>query len=312
MYKVIIQIVLINLLFGCRSLPKEVIDISNIDYTLIEGMEGVENTYTVPESMDLYASDCSGYLYKVSYDNKFVIDNKVKVGDFALGITMDKGILYFAASGSDWSNVGGSIYKADYNLKNIEKMTLNYPGINGVTSDDKSNIYFTVGKMNPFDKNGIIYKLNSTNMQVEPEPLLTGLKCPNGLDYDKKSNSLIFSETFKGINEFDLNSKQKRNVFGKSRVVEGFDDICKDSKGNYWVGDQPNGFIKMYNPKQNRVFYFRSEQFGVSSSCKIRIEDGKDILYVAEIKQSGKSKNYDGRGVFVFEVEDLRIIINES
>lgn len=312
MNKVILQIILVILVLGCSTIPNEVIDITEIDYSVIGGMEGVENIYTVPDSMDLYVSDCSGHLYKVSYNDKFEITKKVKVGDFALGITMDKGNLYFAASECDWSNVGGSIYKTDSSLTKVEKITKKYPGINGVTSDDKSNIYFTIGKMNPIDKSGIIYKFNSTSMKAEPEAFLTDLKCPNGLDYDKKNNRLIFSETFKGINEMDLYTKQKTEVFGKSRVVEGFDDVCKDSKGNYWVGDQPNGFIKMYNPKQNRVFYFRSKQLGVSSSCKIRIENGKEILYVAEIKRTQKSKKYDGRGVFIFDLEDFRILIDEN
>lgn len=139
----------------------------------------------------------------------------------------------------------------------------------------------------------------------KPVEYLSGLSSPNGLNVGIETGNIIFSETFKGISSLDLKSNEIKKVFGKSRIVEGFDDLCLDSQGNYWVADQPNGFIKMYKPGSDKVIYFRNKAFGIASSCRIRFDEGEEMLYISEIKRNRKSKDYDGRGIIVIPVRSL-------
>ena len=94
----------------------------------------------------------------------------------------------------------------------------------------------------------------------------------------------------------DLNSK--------TRIVEGFDDLCVDSIGRIWVGDQPNGCIKMFNPNVNIIYKISIEDIGVITSCKIRKENGEEILYITEMKKP-KSKEFDGRGIIIIPLKEV-------
>lgn len=291
------------------SIPDEVVNES----TFVKGMKGAENIYLDKKSLDFYATDCSGSVYKVSgYSRKtLTIVKSLNLGAYALGIDMSTdGNLYVAASGKDWLEIGGRVFKVDSELRNYIPVTGYYPGINGVIIKG-TTIYFAAGKMSFFSKDGSIYKMTipQEGEEVSPDTFISGLKSPNGLNLNWEGDKLIFSETFTGISSAGLDGNSIESVFGKSRVVEGFDDLAVDSYGNYWVADQPNGFIKMYNPVIKRVYYFRHKDLGIASSCRIRVENSENILYISEIKRSKKSKNYDGRGVIALPVEQLIALI---
>lgn len=310
MVKIIFRIFCVILvcisLSGCVYLKKEIVEINKAaiqSARIISGMKGAENIYLEENSSTFYATDCSGVVYKV--ENNTII-NQMKIGSIALGISRGPdGYLYVLGSNEEWLN--GQIFKIDKDLSNKKVLFGNYQGINGGIFDSKFNFYFASGKLNPFDSAGIIYKavFDESGEMKKPEAYLTGLSSPNGLNMDFETGNIIFSETFKGIRSLDLKNKEISKIFGKSRIVEGFDDLCMDSNGNYWVADQPNGFIKMYRPGSDKVVYFRHKDFGIASSCRIRFDKGEEMLYISEIKRSKKSREYEGRGIIIIPVKSL-------
>ena len=283
-------------------------DFSNINF--IEGMKGCENLHLSKNSLDIFVTDLTGKLYLISgtsHENLNVV-KLLRINDYVLGI--DEGsdkYLYVLSSSKEWLKKGGGINKIDVNLGKQEKITFDFAGVNGLAIDNQNNIYFTVGNMNMLKPKGAIYimKALENNKYDTPIIFIENLKSPNGLFYDKKNNSLIFTEVFSGVKSINLENNKIKSIFGKTRLIEGFDDLCVDSKGNYWVADQPNGFIKMYNSHLNQVKRFLFKEFGVASSCRIRIDDGKEFIYVTEIKKNKNSKEYDGRGVIIIPIDLL-------
>ena len=62
--------------------------------------------------------------------------------------------------------------------------------------------------------------------------------------------------------------------------------------------------VDIYAESKNEIIKYRVKGIGVASSCRIRIENGAEYLYVVEIKKPD-SKKYDGRGVVSFPVSEL-------
>jgi len=291
-------------------IKKEYNKINNLIF--VKGMNGAENIYLENDSQKFYATDCSGTVYLIDGETRedLKIIKQKKLGDeykYCLGI--DKGpdnFMYVGASGKNWLKKGGAIFKMNMNLENAKKVTDYYVGMNGLCIDKKSNIYFASGNMNLINDKGKIYKMNKNQKggYDSPEILIDNLGTANGLFYDKKNDLLFYTEVFKGASVFNLNTLKKVFLFGRTKLVEGFDDLCVDKMGNVWVGDQPDGFIKKYDPVNNTVTKYKIAGMGVASSCRIRVENGEEIIYIAEIKQPG-SKKYDGRGVMSFPIKEL-------
>ena len=312
--KIILLLVLLISLYSCSSIQVYTVKVTGheiINNTkFIKGMSGCENIYLSTTDLKFYVSDLNGYLYFFDIDlssNDFKITNKIKLDFYVLGITKGiDGSIYVATSSKKWLDEGGVIIKINEENNIQEKVSDYYPGINGLTSDSEGNLYFTAGNMSFLQPNGAIYIIKKENNEFKREEILAdNLKSPNGLYYDRNEHTLAFTEVFTGTKEIDLEKGDINLIFGKTRIVEGFDDLCKDRNGNYWVADPPNGAIKMYNPIKKEVIRFVFEEFGIASSCKIRVENGEEMLYITEIKQSNKSKEYDGRGVLILPINQL-------
>lgn len=307
--KYLFLIVILFSLFSCNHLKKNTVDLGIIfidSIPLIDGMNGCENLYLDDESSDIYVTDLNGYLYKISkYENVFAISDKIKLFDYAMGIDCsDDGYLYVATSSDDWHETGGPIVRINKDLSGAEEVSENIKGINGLTINSNI-IYYSYGNMNYFSPEGGIGAIKLNNGRSDLSVINDQLESANGLFYSKDNNLLYFTEVFNGAYSLNPLNNSIDKVFGKSRMIEGFDDMCIDSYGNFWVADQPNGFIKMYNPTTQLVTYFRSDEVGIASSCRIRMEDGKEVIYITELKKSKDSETYDGRGVFYIELETL-------
>ena len=306
-----VSILLGSMFFSYHPVKEVTLDGSHAVYVFnAEKMHGCENLYLSDESLNVYVTDCAGNVHLLLGDKikSLVITKSRKIGQYALGIAKGPdGYMYIASSGHDWLTTGGPVMRVDMLFNTASPVTENIKGINGVAFDKNGMLYIAGGNMNMVFPRGKIY-----NMQVHPDGThgalgvaLPKAASPNGLWFDTKTAKLVVSETYSGICTFDPASKIKSCVFGKSRMVEGFDDVCIDSAGNYWVADQPDGFLKMYSPGSKRVIRYALAGFGVASSCRIRIDDGEEMLYVTEIKRSSKSKNFDGRGFVILPVKKL-------
>ena len=65
--------------------------------------------------------------------------------------------------------------------------------------------------------------------------------------------------------------------------------------------------VKIFNPRTGRLVRFVIMDIGQTSSCRLRIEKGKPVLYLTELKREQKttSRKFDGRGVLVIPADDL-------
>lgn len=293
-------------LYSC-SIP---FDTDDPRVSFVTGMKGCENIYLSTDSSEFYVSDLSGHLYRVdknSLTDEWEIQSSLKLDDYILGITRGPDdCIYAACSSENWLDKGGRVLQIQED--NITEVSENhyYPGINGMTADNRGNIYFSTGNMDFFKPDGAIFRFApGADGKGDIHLFLENLQSPNGLIYNETDNSLVFSETFHGVNVMQLDNGNVRFLFGKTRMVEGFDDLCIDHSGNIWVTDPPRGSIKMFHLQSGKVIRFHLEGFGIASSCRIRMEKGKEILYITEIKQSTNSKTYNGRGVLMLPLEAL-------
>ncbi|MDA3901300.1 MAG: hypothetical protein PF637_12375 [Spirochaetes bacterium] len=63
--------------------------------------------------------------------------------------------------------------------------------------------------------------------------------------------------------------------------------------------DPINHTLKMYDPSNDTLIRYNISGFGQASSCRIRIEDDDEILYITELVAPNKNREnpYNGRGI---------------
>ena len=280
----------------------------------VQGMNGCENLIVDNDSLRIYVSDLDGYVHLVDGDSREhlrVVRSMQVAEEYALGIDRGPdGFLYVGASGKDWLKTGGAVYRLDRGLEKSEKLTAEFPGLNGLVFDGSGNLYFASGKMSILSRRGAIYRMeiSPAGGHARPEIFLADRKNPNGLFYSGKENRVVFTEMLTGVSRFDPETGEVEKILGKTRVLEAYDDVCMDRDGTYWVTDPPGGFIKRYNPNEGELTRYIVEGVGQTSACGVREENGEQILYVTELKQSrGKplSQKFDGRGVVGIPVREL-------
>ncbi len=281
---------------------------------LISGMSGCENLFLDNDSMKIYVTDLSGYLYLVNGETHETMEivTSIKIGNMGFGI--DKGpdgYLYFSASEntSDSCSYGDCIYNAaiyriDMDLElPITKITNDYRGINGVTFDASGGCYFTSSTLDSSNLQGEVYRMQVTadGAVSSPEVFLADAGYANGLYYDSNQELIYFSQ-----------SSQARNVFTFSpsnpslqEVVSVLaDDLCTDKSGRVWISCGSG--LRMYDPNNEIATNYTIEGLGNVSSCRIREEDGKEFIYITEIdKPLQPLTTFDGRGIAVIPLDSL-------
>jgi sugar lactone lactonase YvrE len=295
-----------------------VVDANMFSYSglvFIKGIQGGENLYLEPNTLRIFVTDLFGSIHLIDGRTRkslHLVESKVIAERNALGIGEGPdGFLYVAAADDDWQTTGAQILRIDKEFKNINQITTNYIGINGLCFDDKASLFFTSGRLTPLIPKGKIYeiKVSSSGTSTRPTPIFENVQAPNGICYNNLKNVLVFSETFHGISEYSPVTKTVNTIYRNSKLLEFFDDLCIDKEGNYWMTDPGRSFIKCYDPVKKLLTRYKIDGIGQTSSCRIREEFGEEILYVTELKRSNRrflSKNYDGRGVISIPVRELR------
>lgn len=317
MRKVIFGLILAMVLSSCSSnlvQTKETKTFSLKDFTsaqFIQGMKGAENILLVPKSTMVYVTDLSGtiYLLDENEDGRMEIIKSMSIGKFANGIVQGKeGHLYVNASEYNmdgWLKYGGEVYRVDTELVSPVKITDKFKGLNGLSIDRKGDLYFATGDLEFFFPDGAIYKMpfnEELKQYGEPELYLDDLGSANGMFYSASHESVFFTETFSKVSMVNLQTIKVSEVFGKTKIVEGFDDLCLDSKGRIWVAEPTGGFLKMYDPKSNELIRFQIEELGVASSCGTRFKGEEEFIYVTEREIDNKN---DGRGLIILSIGEL-------
>lgn len=320
MIKVIFGLITALVLSGCshdfvRFKETKSAQINDLkSYQFIQGMKGAENLFLPTNSSKVYVTDLNGNIYLLDKNSNGILEVKTSynIGKYALGIILGKdGYLYVNASQrgkKGWLKHGGEVYKIDTELKSHKKITTSYKGINGLTIDPQGDLYFSIGDLEFLFPDGAIYKMlyNSELEQYgQPKLFLDNLGSANGIFYSTFYDSLLFTETFSKLSKINMRTNKVSKVLGKTKIIEGFDDLCVDSKGRIWVAEPVGGFLKMYNPQNQKVTRFLINGLGVASSCGIRIEDGEEYIYVTEREIKD---NDDGRGIIVLSIDELLVL----
>jgi len=281
----------------------------------IRGMTGSENLYLDDVSERVYVTDLHGTIHMLDGDswNKLKIIDSKKLGTFALGIAKGPdNKLYVNVSGgaaNDWLNEGGAVWRIGPDLKAPEKLTGPYPGINGLSFDGEGNLYFAAGNAAIMHPDGHIYhmKVRGDGSFGKPEIFLAHVGWANGLYFSAKENRFLFSNTVEGCFTFSPGIPKAEPVYYKTKIAESIDDLCMDKAGRLWMTDPGKSTVKMFDPRTRRLMRYRLEGIGQTSSCRIREENGEEILYLTELKQSQKVslQVFDGRGLIAVPIKSL-------
>ena len=281
----------------------------------ISGMNGCENLALYSVENDFAVSCLDGYIVGFSHDPSGVpgIRASFKAGNAVMGLAIDKqGILYAAVcenSMEEWRTRGGGLYRISRDLSSKERISADFPSMNGICLDGAGNLYFASSNFNFLQPEGTIYRMlyKGDGLFQSPESYIRDAGLANGLFYDHFQDKIFFSNTMGGVYEFTSHDTVLKEVYLKLRFMEACDDLCTDISGNIWMTDPGHSTVKMYNPGTNRLVRFSITGIGQTSSCRIRSEGGQEMLYISELKKSHQlmSDNFDGRGVLVVPAQSL-------
>jgi len=285
------------------------------DARFITGMNGCENLVLSQDSRDFYISCLDGNIYLLtrSESGEIRIVKSCKPGNQALGMILGRDGMLYANIGEgkaeEWMTRGGGVFRLTRSLDSYERLTDDFQCINGLACDSSGNLYFTSGNFSFLHPEGKVYKmtLKEDGSFSKPEIYLEDRGLSNGLYFDPIQDKIFYSNTIGGVFNFSSAYPALKEVYLKLRFMEACDDLCTDIGGNIWMTDPGYGTVKMFNPGTNRLARFVIEGIGQTSSCRIRSEEGREMLYITELKQTYQpvSDNFDGRGVLVVPAQSL-------
>jgi sugar lactone lactonase YvrE len=272
----------------------------------ITGMNGCENLFLEDSSRGIFVSCLDGQIHHLDDDSlgNLVIIKSLKAGNVVTGLSEDKeGNLVAAVCNNslkEWKTKGGSLYRISKDMTSIERISEDFPSMNGICNDSAGNLYFTSSNFNIFRPEGTIYRMlfKGDGLFQSPEPFIRDVELANGLYYDHFQDKLFFSNTLGGVYEFSPQENVLKEVYLKLRFMEACDDLCTDISGNVWMTDPGYSSIKMFNPGTNRLVRYTIDGIG---------QTGREMLYITELKKSHQPTSgiFDGRGVFMVPAKSL-------
>ena len=281
----------------------------------ITGMNGCENILPQKEGEGVYVSCLDGNIHFLVPDinEGFKIKQSFRAGEAVMGMTFSAdGELFAAVSKaplSEWSEKGGGVYRITADLLSAERISEDFPSMNGICIDGSRDLYFTTSNFNLLRPKGAIYRIKAGNGNAfgSPEIYIPDAGAANGLYYDPLQDEMYYSNTLGGVYGFTSDQNSLQEVYLKLKFMEACDDLCTDISGNIWMTDPGQSTIKVFNPGTGRLVRFIIEGIGQTSSCRIRSEKGGEILYITELKrsQSPMSSEFTGRGVLIVPAQSL-------
>ncbi len=287
---------------------------------LYEGMNSCENCFPDPESNRLYVTSLTGHVYLLDGENGafLTIQKQIRPGGYALGIDRGPdGKIYMAiapgTTDDEWKKNGGYVARFDADLESMEILTEMYPSINGLAFDDDGYCYLASSNFNFLFPEGTIHRFTvlPDGRVSKPETLIASMGMANGLFADPASGRILYTDTLETAGFLregtDTDESSLEVIYRKTSMTEAFDDLCTDSRGRLWMTDPNCRTIKQYDPINDTLVRYTIDGFGQASSCRIRMENGEEILYITELKSPVKNKEnpYNGRGVLRVPVRAL-------
>ena len=281
----------------------------------IGGMSGCENLWLDPSSQAVFVTTLDGYIHFVDMGtaDSLLVMESYKAGSTVSGICMTPDSLLAAVVNSntreEWMEKGASVCLLPSSLDSLQKISKDYPSANGICCDNDGNLYLASSNFDFLDPFGNIFFLeqDSAKAYLDPVPLFEDVGLANGVYFDQKRQRIYFSTTLGDVFSFAPNDRTLRLEYRKIRFMEACDDLCTDPAGNLWMTDPGYSTVKVFNPGTGRLTRFVIKGIGQTSSCRIRTENGMEILYVTELKKDQRpfSGEFDGRGMLRIPVNDL-------
>jgi sugar lactone lactonase YvrE len=292
-------------------------DFGDLDGAFIVDVgKGCENLCLEPASLRVYVTDCWGNVHLVDGPSRAalrVVKSAKLTDGRACGIDRGPGgFLYVAACDGDRRRPTGGIFKVDRGLRGAIKIAGDYPGLNGLALDGRGDIYFAASNMSFLNGRGAIYEMRrrKSGRYREAAVFLPEMGCVDGVFYDAGRGRICFTERYSGLATFRPGFMAVTRVLDKAAVFDFYGDSCVDAGGDYWLAD-PGGFLKRYDAGKRELTRYKIKGCGRPASCRMRVEDGEEIVYVTELKRRGGpasllSTKCDGRGLVAIPLKALR------
>lgn len=292
---------------------------------------GIENILPVPGSTTLYASDLSGFVTRFDGTDRkhLAITATRKVGDYALGLALapardraldGNGNLFVATSeGGEhgWSEGETMIRILGEDLAERGSIPVGLPCLNGIALDSRGGLWLASSNFSFIHPEGMIsYMAGDARpgmVTVATGGLFNGLCArTDGSVLAADTLCSIFAFTGSDADRALAGGKPIRTkprsplaLYRKSSFIEAFDDVCADSRGRVWSANPlTKGHIAVYDPAARERRLVELPGFGYASSCRVRMEGTREILYVSELR-SPDGSGFDGRGILAFPIDAL-------
>ncbi len=312
-------VVVPRIVYGSSGVKVKMVraDFGDLDGAVVVDVgNGCENLCLEPASLRAYVTDSWGNVYLVDGPSRAglrVVRSAKLTGGRACGIDRGPGgFLFVAACDGDRCRPTGGIFKVDGRLRGAIKIAGDYPGLNGLALDDRGNIYFAASNMSFLNGRGAVYEMRrrKSGRYREAGVFLPELRCVDGVFYDARRGRICFTERYSGLATFKPGFMAVTRVLDKTAVFDFCGDSCVDASGDYWLAD-PGGFLKRYDAEKRELVRYEIKGCGRPASCRIRVEDGGEVIYVAELKRRGGpasllSGKCDGRGLVAIPLRALR------
>lgn len=291
------------------------------------GMSACENCWPDPDTNRLYVTGLKGHVYLLDGESveTLTIHKQIRPGGYALGIDRGPdGKIYVAIApgltDNEWKTRGGYVVRFDTDLESMEILTEMYPAINGLAFDGDGHCYVASSNFNFLFPEGTIYRFTvyPDGRVSKPETLIDSMGMANGLSADPASGRMLYTDTLETAGFLQEGTGNEGGslevIYRKTSMTEAFDDLCTDSRGRIWMTDPNRRTIKRYDPLTDTLVRYRIDGFGQASSCRIRRENGEEVLYITELKSpvKGKENPYNGRGVLRVPIRGLEAAAIEA
>lgn len=281
----------------------------------ITGMTGPENLWLDPDGMKAMVTTLDGRIHCLDGPDylSLEIQQTFIAGTSAHGITRVSDSAFAVILNShgmdEWVNVGAALHLLELPEGGMHPISDDFPAANGVCTDNLGNLYFSSSNFSFLSPEGTIFfvQRGTDGSFAAPAPYFANAGLANGMFYDSHEDRIYFSNTMGGVYSFVPGEQEYREEFLKTRFMEACDDLCTDIAGNLWMTDPGYSTVKLFNPGTGVLTRFVIRGVGQTSSCRIRNEQGTEMIYITELKskQAPVSKKFDGRGVLVIPARDL-------
>lgn len=305
-------------------------------YSFFECGPGCENLWLDPDSNRVYVTSLNGLvtLLDGASPQELRPVKALKAGGYALGIDRGPdGFIYAAVSPAadmkEWQKKGGYVARIGADLESAVRVTGYWPCINGFAFDGSGAGYLASSNFNFLMPKGVIVRFtlppagaaDSSPDQSSPadsrlaadETVVARMGLANGLVYDRNRNAVLYTDTLETaglLSPGDPSGDGKdgsKPLYRKAALKEAFDDLCASADGRLWMTDAVRGGLKVWNPDSGALVRYAIAGMGQLSSCRTRLEDGKEILYCTELVSPVRDRKnpYSGRGVFRIPLESF-------